>query len=237
MDLLLQQFGDSLKAEVSGSLDKDNLVAQLVEGGAGEEVLGGGEEEFLSYEEGLGLSRYFVADADKLVDAALHAEVVHLTIEFAGRFAALVDVAQDERAAAALLVGTATHEVEGYVERVDIAVIGIVNQCATALSPLHFQAHGDGVEVRHTFCQVGGRQSQMKDGGGTDDAVVDTGIVDEGDGIVALLAFIDIGDMSRLAVDGLFLDEESCLAVGTRPAYLLALILQTTDATTDGIVV
>ena len=80
MDLLLQQFGDSLKAEVSGSLDKDNLVAQLVEGGAGEEVLGGGEEEFLSYEEGLGLSRYFVADADKLVDAALHAEVVHLTI-------------------------------------------------------------------------------------------------------------------------------------------------------------
>ena len=66
------------------------------------------------------MGRYLVANADELADAALRAEVVHLTVEFGGLLAALVDVAQDERTAAALLVGTAVHEVKGYVERVDV---------------------------------------------------------------------------------------------------------------------
>ena len=44
MDFLLQQFGDMLKAEAARAFQQDDLVVQLTERGAGQELRNGGEK-------------------------------------------------------------------------------------------------------------------------------------------------------------------------------------------------
>ena len=58
------------------------------------------------------------------------------------------------------MVGTATDEVEGYVERVDVGIVGIVDERAAMLALLHLQAHGDSLQLRHSPGDVGGRNTE-----------------------------------------------------------------------------
>ena len=105
------------------------------------------------------------------------------------------------------------------------------------LSLFHLKAHGNRLQERHPLCQLTGCQSQVQCCDRTDDAVLDTGFVDEGDFVLPRLTFIYIYNVGRLSRLCLLLDEEGSLLVGARPSYLLALIVQTTDATAHGIVV
>ena len=80
----------------------------------------------------------------------------------------------------------------------------------------------------------------------TDDAVLDTGFVDEGDGVLPGRTFIYIGDMRPTPYPSQrewslttlnCCHKEGNLLVGARPSYLLALIVHSADATAHGIVV
>ena len=120
MHLLYQQFRDAVKTKLTGSLDEDNLIAQVLEHIAADKLTDGGEERLVGHADLLLLRRDDRTDADKLLNAALAGQVAHLAVELTGGHAALHDVAQDERADAAIVVGTAVHKVERNVERVEV---------------------------------------------------------------------------------------------------------------------
>ena len=142
--LLLQQFRDALEAEAAGAFQQDGLVVQGMDYGACEERVGRGKEVFLAHGEGIGRCRNLSTNADKFADAALLAEHVHLSVQLGRVLAALVNVAQDEGVSGCRLLAAA-HEVEGDVERMDVVVVGVVDQGATVLTLFHFQSHGDGL--------------------------------------------------------------------------------------------
>ena len=48
--------------------------------------------------------------------------------------------------ATAFMVRAAAHEVEGYVEGVDVGVVTVVDERATMLPFLYLEAHGHGFE-------------------------------------------------------------------------------------------
>ena len=194
MDFLLQQFADLLEAKAAGTLQQDDLVVQLAEVSALQEGGSGGEERFFADREQIGLGRDFVADANEFLDAPLGQQGVHLGIKVCGTVATLGYVAQDERAPAPLLVRATVHEVKSYVKRIDIGVIGVVDERTPPLALLHLQPHGHRFQVQHPLGELFGGDAQIQSRGGTDDAVLDAGLVDEGNGVASLRTFIYIGD-------------------------------------------
>ena len=118
--LLHKELGDAVEAELACALEQNHLVAQAPEHLAADERLHGGEEEFLGKLYLVGMGGEHRAYADELHHAALAGQVAHFLVEPFGLVAALEDVAQDERAPTALVVGSPVHEVEGDVERVDV---------------------------------------------------------------------------------------------------------------------
>ena len=245
MYLLLEQLRDMFKAEAARTFEQDDLVAQLLEDRAGEEILRSGEKVFFGYEESAGVRRKLLADADELVDATLHAEVVHLSVKFLRLLTTLVDVAQYQRPLDSRLLAT-VHEVESDVQRIDVGIVGVVDERTAVLSLLHLKAHGNRLQEGHPLCQLAGRESQVQRSDRTDDAVLDTGFVDEGDGVLPGRTFIYIGDMGPTPYPSQrewslttlnCCHKEGNLLVGARPSYLLALIVHSADATAHGIVV
>ena len=91
------------------------------------------------------------SDTYQLVDAAFLAKVVDFAIEVGISHAALVDVAEYQ---CTLVAGATRHEVEGNIQRVDIAVVGVVNKLTTMLAFLHLQAHGDRFQLSHALSQL-----------------------------------------------------------------------------------
>ena len=84
---------------------------QLVEGVARQELADSAEEVFLADLDGVGLSRYYLANANDFAYAAFHAQFVYLTEQLVGLFTTLVNVAQNQRP----LATPSVHEVEGNV--------------------------------------------------------------------------------------------------------------------------
>ena len=199
-----------------------------------------GVELLVSDLDPVGLGREFRANADELADTSLQAEVGHLGIERLRRGACLKDVAEHKRLVQALpyrRILAPLHEVEGDVEGVDVAVVGVVDEDAAALALLHLESHGDGFEAGHPLCQLCRRQPQVQGHSRTGDGVLDAGLVDEGYRIAVLLVLPDVGNPRRRRDGGCTLDEEGHVLVTLRPGDLLALVLHPADATTHDVVV
>ena len=179
-----------LEAETACALQQQHLVVQLAEHTALHEMLYIAEEVLVGYGYLHGLLRHLVANADETVDATLHTEVGHLTIERGWGLTTLIDVAQHE----CLATATTAHEVEGYIERVDIGVVGVVDKGQSALSLLHFQAHGYRLQSGHALSKVFRRESQIERRSGTGHAVRNRSLVNERNGVFASRTFIYIGD-------------------------------------------
>ena len=112
------------------------------------------------------------------------------------RGASLEHIREDEGFTLSRLTSliTALHKVEGDVEGVDIAVVRVVDENTAMLSLLHLQPHGDRLQMRHPLRKLCRCQSQTEGNGGTGDGVLDTSLVDEGDGKGVLFILPNIGD-------------------------------------------
>ena len=140
------------------------------------ELFGCGEKALLGYREGSSMRRDFSTNADEAHNATLRQQIGHLPIELVRLLATLIDVAQDKRVAASTV-----HEVERNVERVDVAIVRVVNQCQPALSLLHLKTHRYRLQPRHSLSQFLGVSVPDKECHyRADDGVLDRGIVDEG---------------------------------------------------------
>ena len=137
VNFLLQLFRDEVEAKRTGTLQKNQFVVQTSKGLARQEMGHTGEELLIGNLNLISLRHQFGTDTDELLDATLHGEVAHLGIErFWGR-TRLEHITEDERLFQHPLRLTTVHEVEGDIERVDVTVIRVVDQQATALSFLH----------------------------------------------------------------------------------------------------
>ena len=157
----------------------------------------GGVEEVALHLEVSGTRHNLVAHTYYLFYATAFGHVCHPGIQCPGCFAALQYVAQDESVASVAYVGAPAHEVECYVERVDIGVVGVVDECAPVDSVLHFESHGHRFECRHALAYLFDVNvdifSEAEACSQTDDRVLDGCIVDEWYGVLSLLSVEGVG--------------------------------------------
>ena len=223
VDLAHEELGEAIEAELAGALEQDDLIAEGVEDGAGDKGVDALEERLVGDGYLVGSGTELGADADKPLYTTLLAELRHLAIERLRGESALLDVAEDERAAASLMVGATAHEVEGYVERVDVGVVRVIDKRTAVLSLLDLEAHGYGLELLHALGKVGGRDAQVESYGGADDGVGDRGVVDKRQLVVLLGAtLVTVGHegMGVALVDTA--DVHGGMGIGKRPAEALA---------------
>ena len=192
MHLLHQQFGNIVKTEAACSLYKDNLIAQSLEHVAVDKRRYVMEEVLLLHLYKVSMSHYLRSDADNLVHTTLYGEVAHLGIEFFQRFACLIDIAEDKRASLSLVVRTTVHKVEGYVERIDIRVIRVVDKRTSVDSLLHLQAHCHRLKSLHALCYVLLGESEMERHDGCSNGVSYGSLIYERKVIFSCFTFIYI---------------------------------------------
>ena len=227
MHFLYKQLCDLVEAEATRALEQDDLVAQALEDLAMNKGADTLEEELLRDLYFVGILTDNLTDTDELHHAALAGQVADLVIEFSWLLPALEDVAEDERTTAAFMVGTAIHEVKRDVERVDIRVVRVVDQCTAVAAFLHLQTHGNRLQLLHTFGKLLCGYAHMQGHSGADDGVGDRRIVDERNGIaVFLTTLIYIMNRGRSVFLLDLLDIHRCLAVLQRPAQALALVVE-----------
>ena len=75
----------------------------------------------------------------------------HATVEGGIVLSRLAEVAQHDHRG--LLLLAARQEVEGNVERGEVGIVGIVDEGEAAHAGFHFEAHRDGLQLRHAFPQ------------------------------------------------------------------------------------
>ena len=160
-------------------------------------------------------------------------EVRHLAIEFHRRLTALIDITQYQGLGGLRsILNSAVHEVQGNVERVDIAVIRVVDECQSTLSLLYLQAHGDRFQMSHPPGNLFGRQSQVECHSGTGNRVLDTCLINIGEFIAPFHTFIYIGNAVTFC-----LYKHGSLVIVARPADTFALILRTTHTSAHRVVI
>ena len=150
------------------------------------------EEVLLLHLYEVSMSHYLRSDADNLVHTALYGEIAYLGIEFFQGFACLIDIAKNERAALSLMVRTTAHKVEGYVERIDIRVIRVVDKRTSVDSLLHLQAHCHRLKSLHALCYVLLGESEMERHDGCSNGVSYGSLIYERKVIFSRLTFIYI---------------------------------------------
>ena len=174
VNALDKHLGQLVETKLTGTFYQDDLVVQGAEHLTTGKLSHAGIEIFFGYLDALGLSRNSLADTNELLDAPLFAEFRHFTIELFVGHSALLDVAQDEGLArTAECARSAAHEVECDVERMNVGVIGIVDERQTILSFLHLEAHGHWLELTHALGKHVGGHAKMQGHDGADNGVVD----------------------------------------------------------------
>ena len=172
MDLADKQLGEALETKQACAFEQNHLVAERAEGGTMDEVFDGRVKLLLGQ---LGKGGMVGGDGRTDTDKALHATLAdeggHLCVEGVFVLAALENVAEDERALATLVVGAATHEVEGNVEGVDVGVVGVVDERAAVVAFLHLQTHGNWLKVGHTVGKLLGGEAESQRGDGYGEGV------------------------------------------------------------------
>ena len=172
VDLADEQLGETLETKLACAFEEDHLVAERAEGGTMDEVFDGRVKLLLGQlGEGGMVGGNGRTDTDKALHATLADEGGHLGIEGVFVLAALENIAEDERALATLVVGAATHEVEGNVEGVDVGVVGVVDERAAVVAFLHLQTHGNWLKVGHTVGKLLGGEAESQRGDGYGEGV------------------------------------------------------------------
>ena len=172
VDLADKQLGEALETKLACAFEQDHLVAERAEGGTMDEVFDGRVKLLLGQlGEGGMVGGNGRTDTDKALHATLADEGGHLCVEGVFVLAALENIAEDERALATLVVGAATHEVEGNVEGVDVGVVRVVDERAAVVAFLHLQAHGDWLKVGHTVGKLLGGEAKSQRGDGYGEGV------------------------------------------------------------------
>ena len=167
VDLADKQLGKALETKLACAFEQDHLVAERAEGGTMDEVFDGRVKLLLGQlGEGGMVGGNGRTDTDKALHATLADEGGHLCVEGVFVLAALENIAEDERALATLVVGAATHEVEGNVEGVDVGVVGVVDERAAVVAFLHLQTHGNWLKVGHTVGKLLGGEAESQRGDG-----------------------------------------------------------------------
>ena len=87
--------------------------------------------------EEVGTFGYVLAHAYDFLYASCGSHLRHSRIEGAWGLSALEYIAEDEGAPLSACLGASAHEVEGYVERLHVGVVRVVNECAASLAVLH----------------------------------------------------------------------------------------------------
>ena len=150
------------------------------------------EEVLLLHLYKVSMSHYLRSDADNLVHTALYGEIAYLGIEFFQGFTSLIDIAEDERASLSIVVRTTVHKVEGYVERIDVRVIRVVDKRTSVDSLLHLQAHCHRLKSLHAFRYMFLSESEMERHDGCSNRVSYRSLIDERKVIFSCLTFIYI---------------------------------------------
>jgi len=172
VDLADKQLGKALETKLACAFEQDHLVAERAEGGTMDEVFDGRVKLLLGQlGEGGMVGGNGRTDTDKALHATLADEGGHLCVEGVFVLAALENIAEDERALATLVVGAATHEVEGNVEGVDVGVVGVVDERAAVVAFLHLQTHGNWLKVGHTVGKLLGGEAESQRGDGYGEGV------------------------------------------------------------------
>ena len=84
----------------------------------------------------------FITYADEFIHAIAFHELGDLAVEFSQGEACLFDVREDEGTFAPCCIRTASHEIQGDLERTKVAVASVCDEGAVAPSLLDFQSHG-----------------------------------------------------------------------------------------------
>ena len=172
VDLADKQLGKALETKLACAFEQDHLVAERAEGGTMDEVFDGRVKLLLGQlGEGGMVGGNGRTDTDKALHATLADEGGHQCVEGVFVLAALENIAEDERALATLVVGAATHEVEGNVEGVDVGVVGVVDERAAVVAFLHLQTHGNWLKVGHTVGKLLGGEAESQRGDGYGEGV------------------------------------------------------------------
>ena len=132
----------------------------------------------LAAEEG-GMGLQFGSHGQQGVGTGLAQQGGHAAVEGLGRLAAAGDVR--EHHAARPSTAHLGQVLQGHGERGHIVAVGVVDQGAAMHALQHFQAHGHGRQVGHTFGDGGGGLAQVQQQGGAVQGVLDGGVVREGD--------------------------------------------------------
>jgi len=227
MNFLHKQLRDLIETKAASALKQDDFIAQALEDLAMDKGFNALKEELLCYLYFVGIFTDHLSDANELHHTTLTRQVTDLVIEFRRLFSALEDVAKDECATTAFVVGPTVHEVERDIQRIDIGVIGVIDQCTSVAAFLHLQAHGDRLQLLHALSELLGRDTDMQCYSSADDGVRDRRVVDERNRIAAFLTtFIYIMNRCSRSSFLYLLDKHRSFAVFQRPTKPFTLIIE-----------
>ena len=226
-----------VEAEDTCSFQQDDFVVQRADHIAHHKLFHTREESFISNLNIIGMRHDGRTDTYQTVDAALLTEVAYLTIEFCLIHTHLLDITENQGATAPFVVRAAIHEIEGNIQRVDIRIVRVVDQRTATNTLLHFQAHGNRFQLRHTGIQILGTHTQIERYSRTSERALNRRLVDKGQMVGAARTFISIGDTGLTGFCGNISNKQRCRLIFTAPPYLLSFITRTTDAAADCVIV
>jgi len=218
MHLLHQQFGDLVETETTGTLQQNHLITQTAERSATDELVYRRETPFLANSDHIAMLANFRSDTDKFLHSTLYSQVANFTVKLCGIFPTLENIAQYQRAAASLMIWPTVHKVERDVKRIEIRIVGIIDERASMPSFLNLQSHGNRFQLHHPLVELVGLHAQLQCHNSRYNGIGDTCVVDERNAIPALFAtFIYIGNGRGRRLLLYRLDIHGGLAVFCRP--------------------
>ena len=230
MNLLHKQFRDLVETEGSGTLQEDDLIGELMEHLAMDELLDALEEITLYSCEPLLLFVEDRADAYELRDSTRVDKFGHFGIKVFRGETTLLDVAQYEceRLLCCLtgmsVRGAALHEIECNVERLQVGIITIVDECAAITTLFHLKTHSNGLQLLHALIEVVWTNAKMQGYKGTDYGILNRSIVNKRNAEPVVVALLErIGHSGHCRFFLYRLDVHGGVSVFLRPDKTLAL--------------
>ena len=138
--LVRKGVGQLLETVVAGALQQHGASGHGAAPDAGDALVGRGVEGLVAVEE-RAVAFQFGADADQGIDPGTRDHAGNPAVEFVVRKAALGDIRQHERAPARQ--GHAVEVVERQGQRIEIEVVGVVDEHRVVDPLLDFEPHGD----------------------------------------------------------------------------------------------
>ena len=139
--------------ERAGSFDEDKLVAKFIQKSVLEQSLRVSKEIALGIE--FAETCFVLADggshSHQTVDTSALEKFDHMRIEHHWGHSTLQDVAENEGTRAALPFRTTAHEIEGDVQAVEIAIVGVVYQRALVSSLQDLKPHSHRFQMSQTL--------------------------------------------------------------------------------------